>query len=41
VTPKVLHLPYFLDISAYAAQGVSFGTSCKLPIIGDDGGPGG
>ena len=37
----MLHLPYFLDISEYAIQGASFGTSSRLPIIGHDGGPGG
>ena len=37
----MIHLPYFLDISAYAIQGFSIGTSRKLPIIGHDGGPGG
>lgn len=37
----MIHLPYFLDISAYAIQGLSIGTSRKLPIIGHDGGPGG
>jgi hypothetical protein len=36
-----LHLPYFLDKSAYPIQGASFGISRRLPIIGRDGGPGG
>jgi hypothetical protein len=38
---KMLFLPYFLDMSAYAIQGASFGTSSIFPIIGHDGGPGG
>ncbi len=41
VVQRLLHLPYFLDISAYTVQGAFFGMSSRLPINGRDGGPGG
>ncbi len=41
VAQRLVHIPYFLDISAYTVHGVSFGMSSRLPINGHDGGPGG